>query len=74
MIIDKDAIDEEDKERTVRSLFCFKSFFNHSSQSNVKIELLSSNLIFIFAKQDIQAGQELSIDYRQTDTKGPKAN
>ena len=44
-------------------LYAFKSFFNHSSQTNVKIESINSNHIFIFANKTIEKGEELLIDY-----------
>ena len=40
-----------------------KSFFNHSRKSNVKIESISSDVVFIFAAEDIEEGTELVLDY-----------
>ena len=37
--------------------------FNHKRDSNVKIESISSNQIFMFAARDIPQGKELFIDY-----------
>ena len=45
------------------ALFCLKSFINHNRKTNIKIESISSNVIFIFAAEDIQKGEELLIDY-----------
>jgi len=45
------------------TLFCIKSFFNHSRNSNLKIESMSSDVIFIFAAEDIEEGTELVLDY-----------
>ena len=35
------------------ALFCFKSFINHSSNPNLKIEHVQSSMVFIFASKDI---------------------
>ena len=40
----------------INTLFGFKSFFNHHRDSNVKIEPISSNQIFMFVSEDIKEG------------------
>ena len=44
-------------------LFCFRSLFNHDRDANAGIECITSNLIFIFASEDIGAEEEITIDY-----------
>ena len=44
-------------------LWCFKSFFNHSRNSNVRVAPLTKTMEFIFAKEDIKKGEELLLDY-----------
>ena len=44
-------------------LFSFRSFINHNRNQNIKLEYPSSNVVFIFASQNIQKGEELFIDY-----------
>jgi SET domain-containing protein len=45
------------------SLFGFKSFINHNIKPNIKEETITSDLVFIFAAQDITEGDEIVIDY-----------
>ena len=45
------------------SLFCLKSFINHSVHENLNITYVLPNLIFVFALKDIKKGEELLIDY-----------
>ena len=47
---------EEDTISFTRTLFCFKSFINHSSVSNLIVRFIAKNLVFIFAKDDIPKG------------------
>jgi len=47
-----------DNEKTDRiwskkTLFCFKSLINHNRKMNVKVEYVQSNLVFIYAAEDI---------------------
>ena len=44
-------------------LFGMKSLFNHSRNTNCKIEYICDNYIFIFANEDIEEGSELVLDY-----------
>jgi len=37
-----------------RKLFCFKSFFNHGKDANIKFEFIDSNLLLVFALKDIK--------------------
>ena len=39
-----------------RTLFAFRSLFNHNSYANTKIEAISHSQIFIFASEDIEKG------------------
>ena len=40
-----------------------KSFINHSVDSNLSINHILPNLIFVYALNDIQKGEELLVDY-----------
>ena len=44
-------------------IFNFRSYINHNKIQNIKLECPSSNVVFIFASQNIQKGEELFIDY-----------
>ena len=44
-------------------LYNFRSYINHNRKQNIKMEYPSSNVVFIFASQNIQQGEELFIDY-----------
>ena len=55
--------EDSDKISMKIALFGLKSFFNHSRKSNLKIESIASNVVFIFATEDIEEGTELVMDY-----------
>ena len=59
--------ENDDKVSLSTALFAFKSFINHSRKNNVKCEYIKSNLVCLFASENIQEGQELFIDYCQED-------
>ena len=57
------SISSRDSEQIETSFFYLKSLINHNSKPNLKLEYQTKNVIFIFAKEDIEEGEEIFIDY-----------
>jgi len=52
----------EDRITRQCSLFCFRSFFNHHRNNNVRCEY-QDNVLMMYAAGDIEEGSELCFDY-----------
>jgi hypothetical protein len=47
---------KDEKIKIKYTLFPLKSLINHNRESNVKVEFVYSDIIFIFAAEDIEQG------------------
>ena len=47
----------------IHTLYFFKSMINHSENPNLEITYLAPHVAFMYAKEDIEAGAELVVDY-----------
>ena len=52
-----------EREQRQGNIFPLKSFLNHDPFPNARLKYVTNELVFVYASKDIEAGEEILIDY-----------